>query len=233
MFPVARLSRALSASSSSSIIMMRRCPAATTGVAGGPSSLLFVRRMQSQQAAGASTTLLDAPQQFLSSRGSLLFGGLLLAAASVVGGGAYGSSTTTTTKADVVGVGGTPIQEPVTGILFPKLVNGFYFAGCGVRIKYMFVKVYAVASYFDPLAMTAVKANPLLLQEALLNPVYPRTIVIIMNRNLSAAKMTAALIEALEPRMAGQDLDKLDEFKKMNPVVDLVKGTAIYQSFSV
>jgi hypothetical protein len=207
--------------------MMRRCPTATAGgVAGGPS--LFVRRMQSQQAAGASTASLDAPQQFLSSRGALVFGGLFLAAASV-GGGAYGSSTTTTktTKADVVGVGGTPIQEPVTGILFPKLVNGFYFAGCGVRIKYMFVKVYAVASYFDPLAMTAVKANPLLLQEALLNPVYPRTIVIIMNRNLSAAKMTAALIEALEPRMAGQDLDKLEEFKKMNPNVDLVKGTAI------
>jgi hypothetical protein len=177
----------------------------------------------------AAAAVMDVPRQFGSSSSShghamMVVGGLVLAA------GAFGSThaTTTTTKADVVGVGaGTPIQEPVTGILFPKLVNGFYFAGCGVRIKYVFVKVYAVASYFDPLAMSAVQHNPLLLQEALLNPTYPRTIVIIMNRNLSADKMTSALVEALEPRMAGQDLDKLEEFKKMNPAVDLVKGTYV------
>jgi hypothetical protein len=174
----------------------------------------------------SAANVMDTPRRFWSSSSShnnamMVVGGLVLAA------GAFSThGTTTTTKADVVGVGGgTPIQEPVTGILFPKLVNGFYFAGCGVRIKYVFVKVYAVASYFDPLAMSAVQHNPLLLQEALLNPTYPRTIVIIMNRNLSADKMTSALVEALEPRMAGQDLDKLEEFKKMNPAVDLVKGT--------
>jgi hypothetical protein len=143
----------------------------------------------------------------------------------------YGMDTTMmtikTTSADVVGVGGTPIKEPVTGILFPNMVNGFYFCGAGVRIKYMVVKVYAVASYFDPLAMSAIAKShhPTDIEEALLNPAYPRTIKIIMNRNLSAEKMTAALVEALEPRMKGQDLDKLEEFKKMNPPVNLVKGT--------
>ncbi len=45
-----------------------------------------------------------------------------------------------------------------------------------------------------------------------------------MNRNLSIDKYTSAIIEALEPRMAGQDLESLDEFKKMNPPVDLVQG---------
>ena len=35
----------------------------------------------------------------------------------------------------------SPSKEPATGILFPKLCNGMTFAGCGVRVKYGFVKV--------------------------------------------------------------------------------------------
>merc|ERR1712228_457425 len=53
---------------------------------------------------------------------------------------------------------------------------------------------------------------------------YPRTIRIVMNRNLSIDKFTAAIVESLEPRMNGQDLDKLEEFKKLNPNVDLIEG---------
>jgi hypothetical protein len=35
----------------------------------------------------------------------------------------------------------SPSKEPATGILFPRLCNGMTFAGCGVRVKYGFVKV--------------------------------------------------------------------------------------------
>lgn len=126
---------------------------------------------------------------------------------------------------------GVPLKEPATGILFPQLCNGYYFAGCGVRVKYGFVKVYAVGTYIDPLAMSAVikntkeSKNQNVVEEALLNPTYPRTIRIVMNRSLSIDKYTAAIIDALKPRMMGQDLEKLEEFKALNPKVDLVEGT--------
>lgn len=45
-----------------------------------------------------------------------------------------------------------------------------------------------------------------------------------MNRSLSIEKYTAAIIEALEPRMHGEDLQSLEEFKKLNPPVDLIQG---------
>lgn len=123
---------------------------------------------------------------------------------------------------------GTPVKEPATGILFPQLCNGYYLAGCGVRIKYMFVKVYAVGTYMDPLAMSAVKKGSVKdIEQALLDPTYPRTIRIVMNRGLSIDKYTEAIVEALKPRMKGQDLDKLEEFKKLNPSVDLVQGAEI------
>jgi hypothetical protein len=35
----------------------------------------------------------------------------------------------------------SPSKEPATGILFPRLCNGMTLAGCGVRVKYGFVKV--------------------------------------------------------------------------------------------
>lgn len=109
---------------------------------------------------------------------------------------------------DVISTG-TVVKEPATGILFPQLCNGLYFAGCGVRVKYGFIKVYAVGSYFDPLAMSAVKkAGPEAIEQAILDPTYPRTIRIVMNRGLSIEKYTAAIVEALEPRMKGQELEK-------------------------
>ena len=104
---------------------------------------------------------------------------------------------------------GKPVKEKATGILFPALCNGYYFTGCGVRVKYGFVKVYALGTYLDPLAMSAVKkADPATIQQALCNPTYPRTIRIVMNRGLSMQKFTDAIIEALEPRMKGKDLEK-------------------------
>lgn len=125
---------------------------------------------------------------------------------------------------------GTPTKEPSTGILFPQLCNGYYLVGCGVRVKYGFVKVYAVGTYVDPLAMSAIKKSNKVevIEEALCNPTYPRTIRIVMNRSLSIDKYTSAIVESLKPRMKGQDLDKLEEFKALNPKVDLVEGMLIY-----
>ena len=109
---------------------------------------------------------------------------------------------------DVISTG-TPVKEKATGILFPQLCNGFYLAGCGVRIKYGLVKVYAVGTYLDPFAMSAVKNSDAgTIQQALCDPTYPRTIRIVMNRGLSMQKFTDAIIEALKPRMKGKDLEK-------------------------
>jgi hypothetical protein len=100
-----------------------------------------------------------------------------------------------------------PVKEKATGILFPQLCNGLSLVGCGVRVKYGFVKVYAVGTYVDPIAMMAVKSQSReAIEKALLNPMYPRTIRIVMNRGLSIDKYTSAIVDALEPRMKGEDL---------------------------
>ena len=102
-----------------------------------------------------------------------------------------------------------PQKEPATGIVFPHLCNGMQLVGCGVRVKWGFVKVYAVGTYMDPIAMNAVKKQGSKeIEKALLDPMYPRTIRIVMNRSLSIDKYTSAIVEALEPRMGGQDLVK-------------------------
>ena len=82
-----------------------------------------------------------------------------------------------------------------------------------------------MGTYVDPLAMSMIKSQgEVEVKKALLDPSYPRTIRIVMNRNLSIDKYTAAIIEALEPRMNGEDLGSLEEFKKLNPPVDLIQG---------
>ena len=89
----------------------------------------------------------------------------------------------------------------------------------------MSVQVYAVGTYVDPLAMSMIKSQgEAEVKKALLDPSYPRTIRIVMNRDLSIDKYTSAIIDALEPRMHGEQLESLEEFKKLNPPVDLIKG---------
>ena len=131
------------------------------------------------------------------------------------------------TSGDVLSVGKIT-KEPATGLAFPALCNGMTLAGVGVRIKYVFVKVYAVGTYLDPIAMAAVKnSSPDQIEKALLDPTYPRTIRIVMNRGLSVDKFIAAIVEAIEPRLNGQNLETLDEFKKLFPPVDLVEGAEV------
>jgi len=119
-------------------------------------------------------------------------------------------------------------NEPVTKIAFPALCNAMSLAGVGVRVKYLFVNVYAVGAYFDPIAMMAVKTASLEnIEKALLDPTYPRTIRIVMNRGLSVDKFIAAMNEAIEPRLNGKNLNTLEEFKEIFPKVDLVEGDEI------
>ena len=95
------------------------------------------------------------------------------------------TTATTTTDCDAINVGKIT-TEPITKILFPALVNGMSLAGVGVRVKYMFVNVYAVGAYFDPIAMMAIKQGTTNdIETALVDPTYPRTIRIVMNRGLS------------------------------------------------
>jgi len=118
--------------------------------------------------------------------------------------------------------------EPTTNIPFPALCNGMSLGGVGVRIKYVFVKIYAVGAYFDPIAMMAVKkGNQNDIERALINPTYPRTIRIVMNRALSVDKFIDAIVEAVEPRLKGKNLETLDEFKELFPKVDLVEGDEV------
>lgn len=131
------------------------------------------------------------------------------------------------TSGDVFSVGKIT-HEPATKISFPALCNGMSLGGVGVRIKYVFVKVYAVGAYFDPIAMAAVKKGTQAdIEGALVDPTYPRTIRIVMNRGLSVDKFIAALNEAIEPRLNGKNLETLDEFKELFPKIDLIEGDEI------
>lgn len=128
---------------------------------------------------------------------------------------------------DVLSVGKIT-SEPATKIQFPALCNAMSLAGVGVRVKYVFVNVYAVGAYFDPIAMMAVKKGSQAdIEKALCDPTYPRTFRIVMNRGLSVDKFIAAMNEAIEPRLNGKDLGKLTEFKEIFPKVDLVEGDEI------
>ena len=101
------------------------------------------------------------------------------------------SSKGVPSSGDVFSVGKIT-NEPVTKIAFPALCNAMSLAGVGVRVKYIFVNVYAVGAYFDPIAMMAVKkASQEDIEKALVDPTYPRTIRIVMNRGLSGKSNVA------------------------------------------
>lgn len=175
------------------------------------SARLLLRRqltVTSRRAFSASASTYRPPKdvQYL-----LLTGSAVAAAALFV---SHDNTTTSLDAAklplsgDIIGVG-APVKEKATGILFPNMCNAMTLVGTGVRVKYYVAKVYAVGTYVDPIAMQAVKSQGReAIEQALLNPMYPRTIRIVMNRSLSIDKFTAAIVESLEPRMKGQDLEK-------------------------
>ena len=74
---------------------------------------------------------------------------------------------------------GEPQEEADTGIMFPPMVNGFTLMGCGVRIKYVFVKVYAVGAYLRPEDFKGMKDDAAI-EKKLLDPSCHKTIRIVM-----------------------------------------------------
>jgi len=106
------------------------------------------------------------------------------------------------------------------------MVDGLLYVGSGVRVKYGFVKVYAVGAYVDKADVADVIGKSVdEIAAKFCDPKTPKTIRIVMNRGLSVDKYMAAIMEALEPRMEGIDLEKLEDFKKMNPPGDLKEGS--------
>lgn len=96
------------------------------------------------------------------------------------------------------------VEEPVTGISFPPVFQSQHLVGLGVRKKYTWFNVYAVAFYIHREDFRGLKSEEY--QAALLDPNKHRTIRIIMNRTVSMDKVIEALLEAVEPRMYGKDL---------------------------
>jgi hypothetical protein len=93
------------------------------------------------------------------------------------------------------------------------MVDGLLYVGSGVRVKYGFVKVYAVGAYVDKSDVADVIGKGVEeISEKICDPNTPKTIRIVMNRGLSVDKYMAAIMEALEPRMEGVDLDKVRGF---------------------
>lgn len=145
------------------------------------------------------------------------------------------------------------IKEPYTGIVFPdSLVDNDrgnsgegttttkskqqLFVGCGVRVAYSVVSVYAVGTYMDldiiqtlktPKSTTSTneKSTTESIQKQLLDPANPRTIKIVMARSVPIKQYMDAITEALTSRMDGRDLHTLEELDKLNPPVDLAEGT--------
>jgi len=116
------------------------------------------------------------------------------------------------------------VQEPSTGIRFPRYLNGFILLGCGVRVKFGFVKGYAVGTYVD---MATKEAFNTATYEILLNPDYARIVRIVMNRSAPIDMFNASITEVLTPRMNGRDLDQLNKFKELGPRHDLSVGDII------
>lgn len=119
------------------------------------------------------------------------------------------------------------IKEPVTGIQFAPIFDAKKLLGCGVRKKFSFVNVYAVGFYVKPSDFQSLSDDTDACEEALLNPHNHRTIRIVMNRTLTMDQIISALMDALEPRMQGQDLHTLEEFSKLKDYGSMHKGEEI------
>ncbi|CAJ1897654.1 unnamed protein product [Cylindrotheca closterium] len=82
-----------------------------------------------------------------------------------------------------------------------------------------------------PESIEAIKKEPSTgegsIEQVLLDPSINRTIRIVMYREVDMETCITAILEALEPRMNGDDLDKLEEFKKLNPTDAFLEGAII------
>ena len=122
-------------------------------------------------------------------------------------------------------------KEESTGIDFPESCQGLPFFGAGVRVKYVFVKVYAVGLYAEPRHLGGLSgAGADAVAARILDPSVHKVIRIVMARDLSSEKYTAAIVEALGPRVS--DAAALAEFKALQPKGPFKKDTEIVMDLS-
>mmetsp|Transcript_27081 Transcript_27081/g.30368 ORF Transcript_27081/g.30368 Transcript_27081/m.30368 type:complete len:217 (-) Transcript_27081:45-695(-) len=153
----------------------------------------------------------------------------------------------------------TSKNEPTTKIPFPTTlhcssssdsdnkddISMLSLGGVGVRTYGYggFIKVYAVGAYFDAQLITMMEGcikkekgkncnrNALekVVVTALLNPTYPRTIRIVMNRALSVDTFVGGIVKSVEPRLKkGKEKvvtpETFTAFTKLFPKNNLQKG---------
>ena len=105
-----------------------------------------------------------------------------------------------------------PIKESVTGVSFdPKLDDGLYLVGCGVRKKSV-IKVYAVAMYSSPSVLNNAESPSALGNAARTfdssgGTPTTTTFVLEMIMGLGAEKIASAIAESVSPRYDGPSSD--------------------------
>jgi hypothetical protein len=104
-----------------------------------------------------------------------------------------------------------PIQEYATSVTFvPKLEDGLYLAGAGVRKKSI-VKVYAVAMYSSPVVLQALStgsASAMHNAARSFSPDSPSTTFVLeMTYSAGAEKIAGAIAESVKPRYNGNPTD--------------------------
>ena len=120
------------------------------------------------------------------------------------------SGTSPARKATLADLGGEPMKEPRTGVLFPaaNVQGSLKLAGCGVRSKYGIVPVYAVGLYAHPDFKVAEGADVLAaLRAAVANDKLTNEIRLTLVRDVGAATFVKALEEQVLPRSSKQQCD--------------------------
>ena len=101
-----------------------------------------------------------------------------------------------------------PVVEPKTGVQFPAEQGGLKLAGCGVRVKYGFIKVYAVGVYVSPrVALDKRAASPLAALRTARRDGAVVELRLTMARDVAKKTFVDALAEQITPRAGAPQSD--------------------------
>ena len=101
-----------------------------------------------------------------------------------------------------------PVVEPKTGVEFPAEQGGLKLAGCGVRVKYGFIKVYAVGVYVSPrVALDKRAASPLAALRTARRDGAVVELRLTMARDVPKKTFVDALAEQITPRAGAPQSD--------------------------
>ena len=105
-------------------------------------------------------------------------------------------------------VAAPPVVEPKTGVQFPAEQGGLKLAGCGVRVKYGFIKVYAVGVYVSPrVALDKRAASPLAALRTARRDGAVVELRLTMARDVPKKTFVDALAEQITPRAGAPQSD--------------------------